>query len=310
MAEALAAPRPVEGRHGLPEAVDRPTIVALGLIGYAKELVRQRVQDALPAGRGKGEGALGGGDGLVIRAPDVEMEGQKDETCPSRRGSSRAAARASASRRAARIRSRVAETGRSAERRASRRSMACSQCGALLRQMRQGAERLLEIPHGLAVGRLRHGLLSRLSAVRQGLVPHLPPQGMVRQAFDLLGQPVPSERLEGLDDPGVQHPPPLLEEPAVGHLVREGVLEGVLALGKEARLVEELGRLEVCQTPMQRRLGQLGNSLQQRQGYLRANHRGRLQQALLLGRQTVDARRQHRLHCGRHLNSGQVCARR
>ena len=29
-AEALAAPPPVEGRHGLPEAVDRPTIVALG----------------------------------------------------------------------------------------------------------------------------------------------------------------------------------------------------------------------------------------------------------------------------------------
>ena len=33
LTEALAAPRPVEGRHGLPEAVDRPTIVALGLVG-------------------------------------------------------------------------------------------------------------------------------------------------------------------------------------------------------------------------------------------------------------------------------------
>ena len=30
---------------------------------------------------------------------------------------------------------------------------------ALLRQMREGAERLLEVPHGLAVGRPRHGLL-------------------------------------------------------------------------------------------------------------------------------------------------------
>ena len=30
LTEALAAPRPVERRHGLPEAVDRPTIVALG----------------------------------------------------------------------------------------------------------------------------------------------------------------------------------------------------------------------------------------------------------------------------------------
>jgi hypothetical protein len=36
-----------------------------------------------------------------------------------------------------------------------------------------------------------------------GLIPHLPPQGMVRQAFDLLSYSVPGERLNGLDDPGV-----------------------------------------------------------------------------------------------------------
>ena len=30
LTEALAAPRPLEGRYGLPEAVDRPTIVTLG----------------------------------------------------------------------------------------------------------------------------------------------------------------------------------------------------------------------------------------------------------------------------------------
>ena len=40
-------------------------------------VVGQRVQDDLPAGRGEREGALGGGDGLVIRASVVEMEGQK-----------------------------------------------------------------------------------------------------------------------------------------------------------------------------------------------------------------------------------------
>src|SRR5215831_2576268 len=49
-----------------------------------------------------------------------------------------------------------------------------------LRQMREGAERLLEIPHSLAMSRLRHGLLPRLLAVRHGLVPHLPLQGMMR----------------------------------------------------------------------------------------------------------------------------------
>ena len=64
---------PLEGRHGLSETVDRPTIVALGMVGQAEVLVRQRVQDDLPAGRGEREGALGSGDGLVIRAHDAEM---------------------------------------------------------------------------------------------------------------------------------------------------------------------------------------------------------------------------------------------
>ena len=90
--------------------------------------------------------------------------------------------------------------------------MACSRVSRVLRQMREGAERLLEGPHGLAVGRPRQGLLPRLPAVRQGLLPHLPPQGMVGQPFHLLGHPVPGERLQGLDDAGMQRPPPLLEQ--------------------------------------------------------------------------------------------------
>jgi hypothetical protein len=40
LAEALAASCPIEGRHGLPEAVDRPTIVALSLVGHAEIVVR------------------------------------------------------------------------------------------------------------------------------------------------------------------------------------------------------------------------------------------------------------------------------
>ena len=128
--------------------------------------------------------------------------------------------------------------------------MACSRVSRCLWQMRQGAERLLEAPHGLTVGRPRHGLLPRLSAVCQGLVPYFAPQGMVCQAFHLLGQLVPGERFESLDDASMQHPPPLLEQTAVGHLVREGVLEGVLALGKESSLIEKLGRLEVRQPAM------------------------------------------------------------
>ena len=85
--------------------------------------------------------------------------------------------------------------------------------------------------------------LPSLPAVRQGLVPHLTPQGMVRQPFDLLGHAVRRQRLESLDNTRMQHPPPLLEEAAVGHLVRQGVLEGIDALRKQARLVEKLRRL-------------------------------------------------------------------
>ena len=90
LTEALAALRPVEGRHGLPEAVDRPTIVALGMVGDAEVVVRQRLQDDIPTGRGERQGALGGGDGLVIRAHEEKWFDRKRETCPSRRGSSRA----------------------------------------------------------------------------------------------------------------------------------------------------------------------------------------------------------------------------
>src|SRR5262249_34584898 len=70
--EALPAPCSVESRHGLREVVDRPTIVALELVGEAEVLVRQGVEADFSADHG--EGTLGGGDGLVIRAHAGEMD--------------------------------------------------------------------------------------------------------------------------------------------------------------------------------------------------------------------------------------------
>ena len=69
--------------------------------------------------------------------------------------------------------------------------------------MCQRRQRLLKIRHGLTVGRSRHGLLSCLPAICQGLVPHFAPQGMVGQVLDLLGQAVGGEAFEDLDDAGV-----------------------------------------------------------------------------------------------------------
>ena len=117
----------------------------------------------------------------------------------------------------------------------------------MLGQVREGLEGLLEGGHRLAERGAVVGPGAGLLAVGHGLVPHLAPQGMVRQAFDLLGHPVGRERLEGLDNARVQHPPPLLQEAAVGHLLRQGMLEGIGRLGEEARLIEELGGLEVRQ---------------------------------------------------------------
>ena len=87
--------------------------------------------------------------------------------------------------------------------------------------------------------------------------------------------------------------------------MRQGVLEGVLTLREQAGFVEELGSLQVRQAAVQRLVGRVGNSLQQRPGHLRANHRGGLEQALLLRWQPVNARRQHRLHRGGDLQGFQ-----
>ena len=53
------------------------------------------------------------------------------------------------------------------------------------------------------------------------------------EPLDLLAEAIPVERLDRLDDPRVQRAPALLEQAAVGHLVGERVLEGVLEIREE-----------------------------------------------------------------------------
>ena len=80
--EARAAPCPIEECNGRPEAVNRPTIVALSRVAQADIEVCQRLQDSIPTDRGEREGALGGGDRLVIGAHAAEMGGQQDGDLP------------------------------------------------------------------------------------------------------------------------------------------------------------------------------------------------------------------------------------
>ena len=90
-------------------------------------------------------------------------------------------------------------------------------------QVREGLEGLLEGGDRLAEGGAVIGPGASLLAVGDGLVPHLAPHGMVRQAFDLLGHPLGRQCLERLDNARVQLPPPLLaggcrrRPPASGH---------------------------------------------------------------------------------------------
>jgi hypothetical protein len=68
-------------------------------------------------------------------------------------------------------------------------------------------------------------------------------QGVVGQPLGLLG----NKLLDRLGNAGVQITPPVLQQPLVCHLVREGVLERVLKIGKEPDLVEELRSLQAGQ---------------------------------------------------------------
>src|SRR6266446_5918555 len=149
-AEALAAPHPFEGRHGLPEAVDRPTKVALGMIGYAEAVVRPRVQDDIPTGCGQRESTLGGGDGLVIRTHGGEIGKQsKRDLCQP----TRAVEGLSEGLGLTQSRQATSKVARRSERHVQGNPEIDSllDCAVLLRQMREGTERLIEVPDGLTV---------------------------------------------------------------------------------------------------------------------------------------------------------------
>jgi hypothetical protein len=108
-----------------------------------------------------------------------------------------------------------------------------------------GRKRLLETGRRLSVGRACEGLGAGLTEVGNRLLPQLAPDGVVGQPLDLFGWALGVKRLDGVDDPGVERAPAVLEHASVGDLGGEHVLEGVLEIREEPRLVEELGGLEV-----------------------------------------------------------------
>jgi hypothetical protein len=75
------------------------------------------------------------------------------------------------------------------------------------------------------------------------------------QPLDVLLKAISVSSLNSVHDASVQRPPPLVEEAAVGHLVGERVLESVLEIGEQRRLVQQLRRLQARQSVAQRGLG-------------------------------------------------------
>jgi hypothetical protein len=126
-------------------------IVTLEPIGKAEEVVRQRLEDNLPTGDGERQGALAGGDGLVMRAHDIEVVCQKERdlseptrVIEGRREGFGLAQQCQDTAKVARWHERIAQGEPQID-------------GLLARvtrlwQMREGTERLLEVSYGLAVG--------------------------------------------------------------------------------------------------------------------------------------------------------------
>ena len=128
---------------------------------------------------------------------------------------------------------------------------------ALLRDMAERLERLLEVGDRLTVRGAAHRPESRLAEIADCLLPHLAVQGMVGEPFHVLGEPVGVETLEDVDDPGVQGPAPLLQQRVVRHLIGQRMLERVFELREQASLIEELAGLQMRQSALQGVLGLL-----------------------------------------------------
>ena len=68
LAEALVAPRALERLDVAPVVLGRLLIMAQGEVGETQEERRHHLQRKIPAGRGDGEGALAGLNGVILVA--------------------------------------------------------------------------------------------------------------------------------------------------------------------------------------------------------------------------------------------------
>ncbi len=167
-AEALSDQIACEGRHSPPEAVYRPTVVPPIMVDGAESVIRHDLKADIPEGCGESERTLPGLDGMVKVAPPPEVFGHIDGDLPQPPSIVQDLGEG------LRL-TQAAEDPPVLSERHERIAQVEAQIdgllarGACLRQMRQGTERLLEGPHGLAMRRALEGALPGPLPIGQGL---------------------------------------------------------------------------------------------------------------------------------------------
>ena len=120
------------------------------------------------------------------------------------------------------------------------------------------------------------------------------------EPLHVLAQPLGIEALEGLHDPGMELALLFPQQRVVGHPARQCVLEDVVRLLEQAGVIDELGRPETVQGVSEIVLGHRGDGLEQDDRHILSDGRRGLEQALVDGREPVDARGQNCLDGGGH----------
>ena len=186
LTEALVTARPFEGRHGLPRSSRSPDDSHPGHSRRGRRRGSPARGGRHPRWPWRARGRAGRRRWPGHTRPMVQKwTDRKSETRPSRRGSSRAYGEGLG---LAQIRRGYAHRRRTARAPCAARAgdrWPARACRASPADAARALSACSKDADGLAVGRPRHSLLPRLPAVCQGLVPHLAPQGMVGQAFDL-----------------------------------------------------------------------------------------------------------------------------
>jgi len=123
---------------------------------------------------------------------------------------------------------------------------------------------------------------------------------VVGETLDVVREPVGMAPLDRLDDPRVEDLALRRGHARVRDLVGERVPEGVLGLGRGARLGEKFRGLETGAGVAEHVLPDPGHRLDDRERHVLADHRRDFEQSLVLRSETADPAEEHLLDRVRH----------